>query len=168
MQAEWPGTLGSNENLQPGVAGRSLFYVQDILQSPRRKKGRWSYISKRSIIRSSVEHVNNWHRTAFRSRCKITLDAKQALHFSVNFPSQFSQPKLKTIWSYTTQTEPHFVSAQPSVLLCPQMNRQRDSTPAKHQCCYRDTSCDYALLQSSMNSAGSTQVLHKYILHTMA
>jgi len=36
---EWPGMLGSNENLQPGVAGRSLFYVQDILQSPRRRGG---------------------------------------------------------------------------------------------------------------------------------
>lgn len=28
--------LGSNENLQPGVARRSLFYVQDILQNPRK------------------------------------------------------------------------------------------------------------------------------------
>jgi len=34
VQAEWPGMLGSNENLQPGVARKSLFYVQDILRSP--------------------------------------------------------------------------------------------------------------------------------------
>lgn len=44
MQAEWPGMLGSNENLQPGVARKSLFYVQDILQSPesggREKEGK--------------------------------------------------------------------------------------------------------------------------------
>lgn len=31
--------LGSNENLQPGVARRSLFYVQDILQNPRKDNG---------------------------------------------------------------------------------------------------------------------------------